>query len=432
MTTWKRTFGIHICCSVLILAFLIAVPVITTSASGEAEAVAKAGSALRKDPLGRLPSSPEEAHQRLGEREIAWPDGAAEGDCGAAALIEGVQAGLRITIPYDTVEGYVSNGGANVKVELKSGVIVKETKTVTAGADGWFKADMSAGDIQSGDTVEVTDLAGGPMVAVDCTLTGNIDFVNNLVGGASVTGNNVAAYIIAPSTYYADVPPGAASQQGGVGPGGAYLLGSFGIDLRPGDAAYVFSTNPNGHRVMNAATGSGTSLVVYPQYNDVMGYYIPGTALTVNAGTASRNVTTLNDGFFEAWFSDFAIVPGTTVSANMGGARNIIVRDVSAVCDPGANVVHGTAPASRPIRVTMNPYGNPVVYETTSNASGNFEVSLGGAFTATGTEVYNVTWYDDESDAVVYEFQTFSWYLAEGYTGGSFDTWVLVQNPGVD
>ena len=25
-----------------------------------------------------------------------------------------------------------------------------------------------------------------------------------------------------------------------------------------------------------------------------------------------------------------------------------------------------------------------------------------------------------------------NWYLAEGYTGGDFDTWVLVQNPGTN
>ena len=432
MTNWKKTFGIHICCSVLVVAFLIAVPILSSAQpSGEAVAEATSQTEITRDPLKRLPASPEEAHQRLEDREVAWPDDAAEGDFGAAALIEGVQAGLRIAIPYDTVEGFVTNAGANVKVELIRGGPVIQTVTKTAQADGWFKADLSAGDIQSGDQVRVTDLTSGAPVTVDCTLTGNIDFNNNWVSGSAIAGNIVDINIISPSTYYADVPPGAARRQVGAGPGGAYLV-PFGLDLRAGDAAYVFSTNPNGHRVMNVAAGSGAGLVVYPQYDDVLGYYQPGTAMTVTAGTASRNVTTLGDGFFEAWFSNHDIVPGETVAANMGGARSIIVRDISAKCDPAANVVSGMAPANRPIRVTMDPYGTPVVYEILSNGQGAFEVSLGSAFTATGTEVYNVTWYDDDGDAVVYEFQTFSWYLAEGYTGGSFDTWVLVQNPGPD
>jgi hypothetical protein len=56
-------------------------------------------------------------------------------------------------------------------------------------------------------------------------------------------------------------------------------------------------------------------------------------------------------------------------------------------------------------------------------------VDLNGLYKVSGNEVFNVAWYDGDGDCVVYEFQTFSWYLAEGYTGGDFDTWVLVQNP---
>ncbi|MDI6830324.1 MAG: IPT/TIG domain-containing protein [Actinomycetota bacterium] len=36
----------------------------------------------------------------------------------------------------------------------------------------------------------------------------------------------------------------------------------------------------------------------------------------------------------------------------------------------------------------------------------------------------------DGHDSVGVDFPSDTWYLAEGYTGGDFDTWVLVQNPG--
>ncbi len=173
MTSWKRTFGIHICCSVLVLAFLVAVPVLATTTAGQAEAEAVAGSSLQKDPMGRLPSSPEEAQQRLAEKELAWPS--ADAAVEATAVVAGVQSGVRVTIPYDSVEGFITHGGAgaNVRVEL----VGSGQKVVTADDQGWFKADMSTvGDIVSGDVVRVTDLSGGPTISVDCTLTANIDF----------------------------------------------------------------------------------------------------------------------------------------------------------------------------------------------------------------------------------------------------------------
>ena len=426
MNKWKKTFGIHICCSVLVVAFLVAVPILSSS---QPAVEAGAAAEITTDPLGRLPDTPDEAHQRLEEREVAWPE-APEGDFDAAAIVEGVQSGVRVAIPYDSVEGFITHPGANVKVDLFTGAILQQTNTVTARDDGWFKADMSTGDIQTGDTVVITDLAGGPAVNINCTLTGNIDFTNNRVIGNTVAGNIVDTYILAPSTYYADIPPGAIHRQVTAGGGGGYTANIPNLDVRRGDAAFVFSTNGNGNKVMEAASGSGAGLVVYPQYDDVMGFYIPGVAITVNAGAASRNVTAMKDGFFEAWFTDHDILPGQTVSANMGGARSIIVRNVSASCDPATNRVAGIGPANRPMRITMDPYGTPVIYQTTSNGAGVFAVNLGSGYTATGTDVYNVTSYDPDGDCTVYEFQTFSWYLAEGYTGGSFDTWVLVQNPG--
>ena len=432
MTTIRRSFGIHILCAVLVIAFLVAVPIMASAFGGETEPAAAAGAATVNDPLDRLPSSPAEAHDRLAEREIAWPE--TGGDYGAAAVIQGVQSGVRVSIPFDTVTGFVTNG-PNVKVELwRLGVKQGEVQ-VAMEADKSFKADLSSTglDIQSGDEVKVTDLGQGATTTIDCTLTAAIDFANDRVAGVAAGNITVDAYIVSPSTYYEDVPPGAARKTSTSTTGGAYTANFSGtLDLRRGDAAYVFSINNGGHMVMNVAKDSETGLVVYPQYDDVLGYYIPGTALSVKAGSATQDTTCLKDGFFVACFQNTDIKDGTNVTCNMGGARSIIVRDVTATCDPGANMVSGTCPANVPVRVTMDPYGDPVIYETTSNSSGAFSVELGDDYTATGTDVYSVTWYDTDGDAVVYEFQTFSWYLAEGYTGGDFDTWVLVQNPGPD
>ncbi|WP_287155559.1 hypothetical protein, partial [Candidatus Solincola tengchongensis] len=431
MRKLRKKPAVYIICSLLVAGLLTLIPMIS-QAHGSAVGVSEPGSDAPRDPLHRLPSSPEEAHRRLAEREISWPEHAPEGDFRAA----GVQAGsLRITIPYDTVEGFITTPEGNVKVELfqSDGVTLKQSVTKAAGADGWFKVDLSTGDIVSGDKVKVTDLAAGAPVTVDCTLTGTLDFSNDRVSGTTASGNQVTAYIVAPSTYYADVPPGLAQAQASAGPAGSFILDFTGLDLRAGDAALVFAADAAGNTVMNVASGSGTALVVYPQYDEVLGYYVPGTSLTVSVDGHSRNATTLGDGFFETWFSDYDVKDGDVVSCNMGGARSITVRDVSAKCDPALNRVEGTAPGNRAIRVTMDPYGTPVVYETQSDASGNFIVNLGTKYSASGTDVYNVTWYDGDGDAVVYEFQTFSWYLAEGCTlGDNFDTFVLVQNPGTE
>jgi hypothetical protein len=428
-TEIRKTLLTHIICSVLVVFFLMAVPILSSAQSVQTagEAVAAPAGEITPDPLHRVPSSPEEAHKRLEEKLLGWPEDATDDGSFSVAVM---QPGVRVSIPFDTVEGFTNHPGGAVEVKLIRGGIIQTVNT-TAKDDGWFKADLSAGNILSGDTVRVIDKADAAQVDVNCTLTATIDFNNNKVTGATA-GNMVDAYIVAPSTYYADVPPGASRKQVAAA-GGAYEANFSGLmNLKRGDAAIVYSTDAGGNKVMNVAANSGGGLVVYPQYDDVMGFYQPNTPLTVQAGTAARNVNTQGDGFFEAWFTNHNIVPGDTVSCNMGGARSITVQDVSAVADPAVNRVMGTAPANRELRITMNVYGTPVIMDTVTNASGGFDVSFAGSYTISGTEVFNVTWYNENGDCVVYQFQSFSWYLAEGYTGGQFDTWVLVQNPGVE
>ena len=390
---------------------------------------ADAGTTTRSQKMEEgLPGSPEEAHERLEQRTIGWP--APEGDP-AAVGAAGVQSGLRVSIPFDIVEGNTTSANAGVLVELIRGGSTWTVSTMT-NSRRWFHADFSTvpADIQSGDRVRVTDLAGGSPVEVDCTLTGSVDTVGDAVSGTAPTGNNVDVYIVSPSTYYADVPPGLGVAHRGVATMSTVYAANFSglFNLMRGDAAYIFSTDLVGNSVMDVAN-TGGSLVVYPQYDEVMGYYLPSTPLTVTAGSAVRNTTTARDGFLDAWFINHDIVPGETVSCAMGANRSITVEDVASSCDPFTQVVSGRAPANRTLRVTMDAYGHPVVIETSSDANGAFSVDLRNTYQLTGNERYNVTWYNDAGDAVVYEFQTFSWYLPEGYTGKGFDEWVLIMNP---
>jgi hypothetical protein len=373
------------------------------------------------------PLTPEEAHKQLEERTIKWPERLG----GDGARIADVQPGLRINIPVDIVEGYTSNAGAQVKVEVVRGASVIGTVNTTTNARRWFHADFqSIADILSGDKVRVTDLVSGPAVEVDCTLNGTIDTGADTVAGTAPSGNAVDVYIVAPSTYLGDVPPGLGVAHKGISALADTYTASFSglFNLMKGDAAYIFSSDPNGNSVLDVIN-TGGSLVVYPQYDEVLGYYQPSTSLTVNAGGAILNTSTAKDGFFEAWFLNHDIIPGETVSCMMGVNRSITVENVSSSCDPITQVVTGTAPPNRTLRITMDAYGQPVVIETVSDASGGFRVDLANIYQVTGNERYNVTWYNDAGDAVVYEFQAYSWYLPEGYTGKGFDEWVLVMNP---
>jgi hypothetical protein len=392
-------------------------------------------SGVASDPLGQLPASPQEAHRRLEERSIKWP---ADLERNVASFqAASVQPGLRVSIPFDSVDGFATGAGAQVRVELIRGAVTVQTVDTTTNTSGWFHADLSAGDIRSGDRVRVSDLSGGGSLEVDCTLSGTVDMVQDKVNGTAPTANAVDVYIAAPSTYYGDIPPGVAHRKV-TAAGGGFSADFSGPqtqqgDSRPfnilrGDVAYIFSTDAAGNSVMDVAS-TGGSLVVYPQYDEVMGFYLPHTTLTVWAGSASRTTVTSKDGFLDALFLNYDIVPGDRVSCDMGAPRSITVGDVSAACDPYTNEVSGAAPPNRLMRITMNAYVNPVVVETQSDANGNYKVNLTDTYTISGIERYNVTWYDDDGDAVVYEFQSYSWFLPEGYTGPGFDEWILVMNP---
>ena len=426
---WK-SYRIHGLCSVLVLAFLIAVPALSawSSAGAGGTAALEASSEIISDPLGRLPGTPEEAHERLAGREVGWPEEAAgAGDRSADA----VSSGVRVSIPYNTVDGRTTSAaGTGVTVQLWRGAVlvqVDQFVTVT-NAERYFGGTFPTDAVQSGDVVRVID-AGGGQVDINCTLTSAITVATDTVSGTAAAANSaIDVYVVTPSTYMGDIPP-AAAHKSTVGTAWTTSFADT-LNIRSGDAAYIYSTDANGNRVMDVAR-TGGRLAVYPQYDNVLGFYNPNTLLTVDAGAATQNVGTGGDGFFEAWFQNYDILPGQVVSCQMGASnRSITVADVTAKCDPGTNIVSGAGPANRTIRVTMDPYGAPVTIQSATDGNGDFSVNLGGSYTATGTDVYNIAWYNAAGDCVVYEFQTFSWHLAEGYTGPGFDTWVMVQNPG--
>jgi hypothetical protein len=415
--------------SLLLLSLLSAPPALSRGEAADGNEAAEIPELIPEDPLGNLPSNPEEAHLRLEGRETGWPAPATANTDFTASSIE---VGLQIAIPYDTVSGFTTHASAAVKVELWRGAVNMGTINTSTNGYRWFYADFGdiGQDIMSGDKVKVTDMADGLFVEVDCTLSGSVSISNERVSGNAPNGNTVDVYIKIPSTYYGDIPPGVAHESVAVS-GGVYNATFSGTDIRNGDVAYIYSTDIAGNTVMEVAR-TGPALVVYPQYDEVMGFYNPGVSLTVTAGGATRNTGTAPDGFFDAWFVNHDIIPGDTVSCTMGAAHTITVADVASTADPYTDLVQGTAPPNRLMRITMNTYRDPVVVELTSGADGSFAYDFSGLYNISGIEVYNVAWYNDTGDCVVYEFQTYSWYLPEGYTGKGFDEWVLVMNPGDD
>lgn len=421
--------GTRVCLPIFaaLLALLLLLPSMTPAWS-EGGVAGDTPEIMPEDPLGNLPDTPEEGHKRLEEQKIGPPD-SLEGQ--AAFDAASVEAGLYITIPYDTVEGFTTHTNAAVRVELWRGAVQLHVINTTTNNFKWFYADFAAAgqDIQSGDLVRVTDLAGGAAVDVNCTLTGSASVSNESVSGNAPTGNAVDVYIKIPNTYYGDIPPGVAHNRV-TASGGSYATTFSGTNIRNGDVAYLFSTNSAGDVVMNVAR-TGPVLVVYPQYDEVMGFYNPGVSVNVKAGSVTMNPASAGDGFFDAWFVNHDIVPGEQVSSNnLGGNRSIAVGDIAAAADPYTDMVMGSAPPDRLVRITMNTYREPVMVELRSDEAGNFSYDFTGIYDISGVEVYNVAWYNDAGDCVVYEFQTYSWYLPEGYTGIGFDEWVLVMNPG--
>jgi len=82
------------------------------------------------------------------------------------------------------------------------------------------------------------------------------------------------------------------------------------------------------------------------------------------------------------------------------------------LCSSTSGGIQGDADSDRP---SINSNGRYVAFES----------DAGNLFT---TPTANQQVFRKELDIPLPDL----WYLAEGYTGGEFDTWVLVQNPGVD
>ncbi len=349
----------------------------------------------------------------------------------ATSVVGGVR-GVTVSIPFDTVNGWITHAGGQVRVELWRGPDLIASVNTQALGDGWFRVELkpSGGDVLNGDRVRVIDLADMAYADIEVNLTGVVLPNLNKVIGVTAAGNAVDVYINTPSFYYCDIPPGAGHVRATLS-GSDYQAVFEDFPLRVGDAAYIFSTYPSGHRVTETAREpSGYSLVVYPQLDEVSGYAEPSCDVTVNAGSATRTVCSAGDGYFLAWFTDHDIVPGEAVSSTISGVpKSVTVADISARADPGTNLVEGSAPPGQFIRLTLNPYTDPIIMEGTSDGTGSFRFDLAGRYVLQGNEVFNISWYDADWDCVVYNFNTYSWYLPEGYTGPGFDEWVLVMNP---
>jgi hypothetical protein len=425
--------GAAILLAALLAALLTAVPAGGAAGAEGGPATAAAGSFREQLGEGRnlLPvEKGEAAERRAGVMEARRfprnPSGF------SAASVQSGARGVTVSIPFDTVNGWITHAGGAARTELWRGPDLVCSVNSASQDDGWFYADLSqaGGDVLNGDRVRVIDLADMATADIDVNLTGVVLPNQNKIIGTTAAGNTVDVYINTPSFYYCDIPPGAGHVRAAL-TGTDYSAVFNDFPLRVGDAAYIFSTYPSGHRVSETAREpSGYSLVVYPQLDEVSGYAEPACDITVNAGSASRSVCSGKDGFFVAWFTDHDILPGENVSSTISGVpKSVTVADVTARADPGTNKVEGTAPANQFVRLTLNPNTDPIVMEGATDPSGGFSFDLEGRYTLQGNEVFNITWYDAEWDCVIYNFNTYSWYLPEGYTGPGFDEWVLVMNP---
>ena len=139
-----------------------------------------------------------------------------------SASVSGGAKGITVSIPFDTVNGYISHLGGKVRIALWRGAVQVYTTDVTALADGYFYFDFTPpssppyADIMNGDRVRVTDLGDSPLSPVDVNvnLTGVVTPSGDQVIGTTAAGNTVDVYINTPSYYYCDTPPGADHQQG--------------------------------------------------------------------------------------------------------------------------------------------------------------------------------------------------------------------------
>lgn len=224
-----RRFCVYILTGMLVVGLLILTPILAVAKGGEE----LSPTGISGDPLGRLPATPEDAHRKLLERKIGWPEDEPAEVSGAS-----VKPGVNVSLPFDSVEGHITHPNANVKVE----VIGKGTLTVKSNEAGWFNADFNAAgvDIKSGDQVKVTDLADSQSLTLNCKIEGTIDYNGDKVTGKS-SGTRVKAYVITPNTYYGDIPPGAFSAEATVS-GGAYTVNmNNSFNLMPGDAVLLYS-----------------------------------------------------------------------------------------------------------------------------------------------------------------------------------------------
>ena len=151
-----------------------------------------------------------------------------------------------------------------------------------------------------------------------------------------------------------------------------------------------------------------------------------GAADASGTGDFSTIITGASDG---DWISAIAISPvgdtsgegntsefsanakvrtGYTVDASVSGGGGTV--------DPASQIVL----EGRDATIDLQPDAN---YHTASITDNGTPTALADPY-----EITNVT--ADHNVVVAYAIDTYTWYLAEGSTGGDFETFVLVQNPG--
>ncbi len=251
--------------------------------------------------------------------------------------------------------------------------------TATGNANAW---DPNADDSVCALTLDGTTLyAGGAFTSIGGQSRNRIAAIDTTTGNATAfdpgASSSVFALAISGSTLYA---------------GG--LFTTIGGQSR--------------NRVAAIDTTTGNATAWDPDADDrVLSLALDGSTLYTGGG-----FTTIGGGFCPS----FAIFPGVyTVTAAVAGG-NGQVDPVTQQVDHGSDAVIDITPDPGYHTEAVTDNGVPVL----PTPSDSYTVS-----NVTADHDVQVTFAPDAGP-------TSTWYLAEGYTGGDFDTWVLVQNPGAE
>jgi hypothetical protein len=293
-------------------------------------------------------------------------------------------------LSWNEVVGYWRTPYVYVTVILKdSSDVVKGTRTAwVGGSDGSFYA--YPGTILPTDKIEVGDGVVTETMTVQ-NLTARLDG-----GSGHLTGSAPNTRLLAQLWdfrrdlnfyWYFNCSETTVA-------GGTFDLTFGGAQPGAQDAAYVFSTGPDGHYTARYASTFSVNAQKGDDY--VWGYSeTPSTPVTVTlrAGATTKAVyttTSFGYGYFYAYLSSGTLVTitqGDTLQVQTGDGDNatLTISELTVNKDAANNRLYGRSPASEPVQPALRRRSSPYGYyyyssSTTADASGNYSASFNGLY----------------------------------------------------